>query len=64
VTGHEVVIVAYDPEWPGRANALIDTLANALGRAARLTRRNGEVSIAPQQDETRSPAGLDPSPLD
>ncbi|MGO9876809.1 MAG: GrpB family protein [Acidimicrobiia bacterium] len=41
----EVVIVDYDPDWPGYATALIDTLANALGGVARRIDHIGSTSI-------------------
>jgi GrpB-like predicted nucleotidyltransferase (UPF0157 family) len=34
VSARSIVIVDYDPEWPGRASALIAELASALGDAA------------------------------
>jgi GrpB-like predicted nucleotidyltransferase (UPF0157 family) len=45
VSARAVVIVDYDPEWPGRASALIDTLANVLGGAARRIDHIGSTSI-------------------
>jgi GrpB-like predicted nucleotidyltransferase (UPF0157 family) len=41
----EVLIVDYDPEWPRRAEALINELTNALGATARRVDHIGSTSI-------------------
>jgi GrpB-like predicted nucleotidyltransferase (UPF0157 family) len=41
----EVVIVDYDPDWPGRANELIELLATELGETARRIDHIGSTSI-------------------
>jgi len=45
VSPRDVVILDHDPDWPGRANALIDTLARALGSGARRIDHIGSTSI-------------------
>ena len=40
-----VVIVDYDPDWPGRAAALIDTLSRELGETARRVEHIGSTAI-------------------
>jgi GrpB-like predicted nucleotidyltransferase (UPF0157 family) len=45
VSAGEVVIIDYDPAWPERASALIDTLARELGGTARRIDHIGSTAI-------------------
>ena len=45
MTPRDVVVVDYDPAWPRRAGALIDTLANNLGQSARRVDHIGSTAI-------------------